>query len=62
MCSLCGRDLYDSGLIWNVVSDVELFGKMVGLLCWCKLVVGKIDNAGLYKRYKPGGLLGGAKR
>ena len=36
------------------MDDVELFGKMVGLLCWCKLVVGKIDNAQRYKRYKPG--------
>ena len=46
------------------MDDVELFGKMVGLLGWCELVVGKIDNAQRYKRYKrykPGvywGLLG----
>ena len=43
---VCARERDDSGVIWNEVSDVELFGKMVGVLVQDgSVVVDKIDNA-----------------
>ena len=63
MCGVCAcacaceRD--DSGVIWNGMSDVELFGKMVGVLVQDgSVVVGKIDNAPRGGRRGGGGIIG----
>lgn len=52
MWGVCWRSRDDSGLIWNVASDVELSGRMVGVLSvgvnweWVRLIMHRHTSGG----------------